>query len=170
MNKIISIVLFILLFLIIFEIIAISMSGIGDFFKSGETSIDISEAELDHMQDVKKVNDGVKITIYSLIILLGLLIYFSQDITFYKIIYNIWIPLVIFLAICLFSIIFPNFSFELIHKIFFPQGNYTFPTGTTLVTMYPFSFFKSMFLRIFTTTTIISGIFVLLGYVKTKNN
>ncbi|MBT3304171.1 DUF1461 domain-containing protein [Candidatus Woesearchaeota archaeon] len=165
MNKTIATVLFILIFLITFELIAISMSGISDFFKTGETEIEMSEDELRHMQSVKNVNDGVKITIYALIIVLGILLY-RTNFEFYKIFYNMWIPLAVFLAICAFASIFPNFSFELLHKIFFPQGNYTFPTGTTLVTMYPFSFFKSLFLRVFTTTTILSGILVLIGYYR----
>lgn len=166
MNKIIATVLFILLFLITFELIAVSMSGMADFFKTGETSIEMSEAELSHMKDVKKVNDGIKITIYAFVVLLGLLIYYGKSVTLYKIIYNLWIPLSVFLAICIFATSFPNFSFELIHKILFPQGNYTFPTGSTLIIMYPFSFFKSIFLRVFLTTTTISGVLVLIGYTR----
>lgn len=63
-----------------------------------------------------------------------------------------------------------NFSstFQIFHEIFFPQGNYTFPADSLLITLFPENFFQSFFLRLIITSVILSFLFMMPQLIKNK--
>ena len=65
--------------------------------------------------------------------------------------------------ICLFVLLYflgNNFwaLFEKFHYIFFPQGNWAFPEGSLIITIFPFGFFYDFFFKLITVSLIIAGI------------
>ena len=57
-----------------------------------------------------------------------------------------------------FPVLFDNF-----HRIFFPQGNYTFPAGSLIITLFPFGFFYDFFTRIILSSAVLSALILILG-------
>jgi integral membrane protein (TIGR01906 family) len=62
----------------------------------------------------------------------------------------------VFAACILLALISVDFSpfFTLFHRIFFPGGNWTFPEGTKLVTLFSEEFFRRFFVRLLFNTAI----------------
>lgn len=106
-----------------------------------------SENEKSHMLDVRKIFDTI--TILYFISILGII----ASITYLKIkeknFTNIYKPIkfasISVLGICILIIILSVFNFESIfiifHQIFFPQGNWLFPQGSLLITLFTENFF-----------------------------
>jgi uncharacterized membrane protein len=46
--------------------------------------------------------------------------------------------------------------FEKFHYIFFPQGNWAFPEGSLIITIFPFGFFSDFFYKLITVALVIS--------------
>ncbi len=59
-----------------------------------------------------------------------------------------------------FPVLFDNF-----HKVFFPQGNYMFISGSLIITIFPFGFFYDFFTRIILVSAVISGLILVIGLV-----
>lgn len=57
------------------------------------------------------------------------------------------------------------FLFEGFHKVFFQQGNYTFPSGSLIITIFPFGFFYDFFLRIILSSAVLSAIIMAVGII-----
>jgi hypothetical protein len=55
------------------------------------------------------------------------------------------------------------FLFDRFHRIFFPQGNYSFPSGSLIITIFPFGFFYDFFLRIILSSAVLSAIIMAVG-------
>lgn len=62
-----------------------------------------------------------------------------------------------------FPVLFDNF-----HKVFFPQGNYTFPGGSLIITLFPSGFFYNFFIRLILSSTIISVVLLVVGIIFTN--
>jgi uncharacterized membrane protein len=82
-----------------------------------------------------------------------------------KILKNISLTVLISSAvlICLFVLLYflgNNFwaLFEKFHYVFFPQGNWAFPEGSLIITIFPFGFFSDFFFKLITVSLIIAGI------------
>lgn len=65
--------------------------------------------------------------------------------------------------ICLFILLYflgNNFwaLFEKFHYVFFPQGNWAFPEGSLIITIFPFGFFSDFFFKLITVSLITAGI------------
>jgi uncharacterized membrane protein len=65
--------------------------------------------------------------------------------------------------ICLFALLYflgNNFwaLFDKFHYIFFPQGNWAFPEGSLIITIFPFGFFYDFFFKLITVSLIIAGV------------
>jgi uncharacterized membrane protein len=65
--------------------------------------------------------------------------------------------------ICLFVLLYflgNNFwaLFEKFHYVFFPQGNWAFPEGSLIITIFPFGFFSDFFFKLITVSLITAGI------------
>ena len=61
-----------------------------------------------------------------------------------------------------------DFTFQLFHKIFFPQGNFAFPADSLLKTLFPDSFFTNFALKIITTTLSVSVLAAVVGFAWKK--
>lgn len=59
-----------------------------------------------------------------------------------------------------FPVLFDNF-----HLLFFPQGNYAFPEGSLIITLFPSGFFYDFFIRLILSSTIISAVLLVTGII-----
>ena len=67
-----------------------------------------------------------------------------------------------FAAFIFLSVVFSfNTSFSTFHQIFFPQGNWVFPSNSLLIRTFPIEFFISISRNIFLLTFLLSSIFIL---------
>jgi len=124
-----------------------------DFFKTGTLTLEMTEQEVSHMQDVRTLYHNFIIISLLLITITGYISYKKRPkINFRPIIKTVAIIGVI-------TAIIPNQLFSLFHKIFFPQGNYTFPIDSTLISLYPASYFFSLFFWTIGLTVIIMCVF-----------
>lgn len=62
-----------------------------------------------------------------------------------------------------FPVLFDNF-----HSLFFPQGNYAFPEGSLIITLFPSGFFYNFFIRLILSSTIISAVLLVTGIIFTN--
>lgn len=127
-----------------------------DFFKTGVMEINMSENELSHMQDVRRLNNYFKLFMWLMVCVLGIMIYLNPDI--WSIVSKMWIPLTAFVIISGVCALFPSQIFSLFHKIFFPQGNYLFSESSFLISLYPEKYFFELFFVIAARTIIIAAV------------
>jgi hypothetical protein len=59
-----------------------------------------------------------------------------------------------------FPVLFDNF-----HRLFFPQGNFSFPSGSLIITIFPFGFFYDFFLRIILSSAVLSAVILAVGII-----
>lgn len=138
-----------------------------DYFKNNDYSVPeiktLTYEENSHILDVKILLTA------SAVIFLFLLVFsvFSlsrseqkQKILLYGSILSVIFPFLFFLF---------NFSsfFTLFHLVFFPQGNWSFPVGSALVSVYTMEFFEQFVINIVFRGEIIS-VFIFVFYFVTK--
>lgn len=127
-----------------------------------ELSPEFSQEERSHMFDVKKVLSFSRILLILAVsiiaagvitgyMLLRVTAFFLRPIFYASMITLILVFLVLLGILFDFSSIFLGF-----HEIFFPQGNFTFPAGSLLITLFPFDFFLAITTNIFVTILVIS--------------
>jgi len=155
--------------------------SVFDFFKNNEpfksfklkNSINFfNENEISHLNDVRILLGRIMIVFYisaALFIILLVLLFEKKYLFFLK---NTALVLVTSSSILLFFLISlyilgNNFSglFESFHLVFFPQGNWEFPQGALIITIFPFGFFYDFFFRLLMSSFIISLILVVTGVV-----
>jgi len=62
-----------------------------------------------------------------------------------------------------FPVLFDNF-----HLLFFPQGNYAFPEGSLIITLFPFGFFYDFFIKLVLSSAVISAVLFVIGMIFTN--
>jgi uncharacterized membrane protein len=62
---------------------------------------------------------------------------------------------------------FPT-TFTIFHTIFFPQGNRAFDSSSTLIRLFPLSFFDAIALRIFWTSASLAVLVLFLDFLERK--
>lgn len=146
-------------------------------------SDDFTNNEKNHMRDVRLIFNMLKGL--ALLTILYYVTYFVQIKTKYKtqkhktknekikqelknmmkIVKNIKTGSIISLIIIIFLAIITtiNFSesFQIFHKVFFPQGNWMFPQNSLLITLYPQSFFINITQTIFLITIIFISLIII---------
>jgi integral membrane protein (TIGR01906 family) len=169
-------------------------NSVIDFFKTGKDFQEFTlknnleyfnNDEISHLKDVKILLDKIFILFYSsilLIVILTLFLFEKQIWAFLKNISSIFIiaSLVLIILLAILYILANNFSslFEKFHFIFFPQGNWAFPEGALIITIFPFGFFYDFFAKLITTSLIIAIMILIIGIIVmvlskrklTKNN
>lgn len=131
----------------------------------GQLPDQMTENEISHMEDVKKVFIiSMVVLIISIILVVFLKFktkkeYFMQALKESSILAFLIIILLLILSLFNFEILFIYF-----HKIFFPQGNWLFPVNSTMIQVFPESLFKKLAFYSFT----ISGLFAFLIFLKKK--
>lgn len=123
-------------------------------------------AELSHLQDVQKVMSMADNLFYVSLVLILLLIIsgFKRKLLPQMLLYGgISIVAVIGLILILTLISF-NSSFTVFHEIFFPQGNWQFPSDSLLIQTFPLDFFIKIAFTIFIQTFCWGSLFIVVGY------
>jgi len=148
------------------------IGNIVDYFAGAELNTErYSEEEVDHLKDVRQI---IHFSFFVILIAAFFLVIY-----FYKIkkeeVKTILIQggMITLIITAILSLIFINFSkaFDLFHMIFFKGDSWILPFDSTLLQMFPESFFLSATIRIFLYITIFSLILVLLGLeIKRRKN
>jgi len=128
--------------------------------------------EVSHLNDVRKLLAKIFILYFSSIILIiiGFVLLINKNIKIFIkdlgktfIISSVFILLFIIILYLLgknFPVLFDNF-----HLLFFPQGNFTFPEGSLIITLFPFGFFYDFFIKIVLSSAIIYAVALAVGVI-----
>jgi len=113
--------------------------------------------EISHLTDVKILLNKIFILFYcclTIFLILVLVLYLINR-KIYKFLREISLIFLISSSIFIFLVLLlyffgNNFSqlFENFHLIFFPQGNWAFPEGSLIITIFPFGFFYDFFFKL----------------------
>ncbi len=124
-----------------------------------------NETEISHLNDVRILLKKILTVFYISIALFALLTILLIEKKPKRFLKNISLSAMISSAvlICLFILLYffeNNFLalFEKFHYIFFPQGNWAFPEGSLIITIFPFGFFSDFFYKLITVSLVISVI------------
>jgi len=127
-----------------------------------------TEKEQSHLADVQKLIVTLKYIGIAALVLLGLCVWQLMKIKKYektlsKIMIISGIGIIAIIAILfLLSSNFPIF-FDSFHKLLFPQGNYTFPSDSLLITLFPEQFFSDFASKMLIEAAIIGSVLILIG-------
>lgn len=143
-----------------------------DFLEGKEKlEADITALEIDHLNDVKEVMKNLDLVFYFLLLVLTLIItYTYKNKPFLKKLFfygGITTLSFIFLFFILTLTNF-NFIFTTFHQIFFPQGNWIFPTDSLLIQTFPLEFFVRISTKIFLLTIVFGIGFMLVNLALKK--
>jgi integral membrane protein (TIGR01906 family) len=152
-----------------------------EFFKSGKEfesfklkgNIDyFNDTEISHLLDVKILINKIFVLFYcclSIFLILALILYLITK-KIYKFIRGICLIFLIsssvFILFVLILYFFGNnfFAlFEKFHFIFFPQGNWAFPEGSLIITIFPYGFFYDFFFKLILNSLIIALVLFICG-------
>jgi len=128
--------------------------------------------EINHLDDVRRLLSKIFIMYYTSIILLIILTILLIEKNIFNFIKNISYSFIIsstavMVVMIILYLLSENFwrLFENFHLMFFPQGNYTFPENSLIITLFPFGFFNDFFVKLVTCSSILSIIFLILGII-----
>lgn len=131
-----------------------------------------TDNEISHMEDVRELLKNIFIiflaSLAALILLIITLIFTDKRKTLRKIGFLcLWSSSIILFIFLLFYILSTNFSylFDSFHAAFFPQGNFMFPEGSLLITLFPFGFFYQYFIRLIMCSSAAALVLVIAGIV-----
>lgn len=121
------------------------MSSVGSF----------TDNEIGHMEDVRDLLKNIFIIFLAslaiFLVLFAILVLTDKKRNLMKIGFIcLWSSSIVLFIFIVFYILSTNFSylFDRFHTILFPQGNYMFPEGSLLITLFPFGFFYQYFIRL----------------------
>jgi integral membrane protein (TIGR01906 family) len=135
----------------------------GYFRSEAQMPSVFSEKEVSHLEDVKTVFDGINIFFVLLLILFIGLLFLTNIPTMFQ---RGGVYALVLLAV--FAVLPFRWVFTLMHKILFPQGNWTFELGSTLIQYYPHSFWNQYYLIAGVMIVILSLLFILAGWILKK--
>tara|TARA_Y100000310_G_scaffold338405_1_gene427968 strand:- start:1322 stop:1873 length:552 start_codon:yes stop_codon:yes gene_type:complete len=143
-----------------------------DFLQGERLLLNYTVSEESHLEDVKGVMKfGDYLFYLSLLIVTLILTYHrkkKEEVK--KLFFYGGITTIAFLLLMLiFSIINFDVVFTYFHQIFFPQGNWMFPSDSLLIQTFPREFFVSFSQMIFRVSLILSGVILFLGMKKKKH-
>ena len=128
--------------------------------------------EVSHLNDVRELLAKIFILYFSsiLLIIIGIILMIDKNIKiFIKDLGKIFIisSVTIILFIAILYLLGKNFPglFDNVHLIFFPQGNFTFPENSLIITLFPFGFFYGFFIKIVLSSAIISAAVLAAGII-----
>ncbi|HLC88988.1 MAG TPA: DUF1461 domain-containing protein [Candidatus Nanoarchaeia archaeon] len=117
-----------------------------------ELSLNYTAAEVSHLEDVKSVMGITDYLFYFSLLIVTLILTASRkdQEQIKRLLFYGGITTVIVLGmILLFSLTAFDLAFTLFHNLFFPQGNWTFPSDSLLIRTFPLGFFMGMSYKIF---------------------
>jgi len=135
--------------------------------------LNYTELELSHLQDVQRVMTFVNYLFYLSLLICTIIITATIKNKILRQRLFFWggfstIIVVILILIC--SLVGFNSTFTIFHEIFFPQGNWIFPSDSLLIETFPLEFFENIVRNIFLLALMEGIIFILLSiYFKHEN-
>ncbi len=140
--------------------------------ESESEAVNFSNNEIMHLKDVRSLLLNIFILYCAAILLFIAVTFFIIKINSSASLKDLGMVFIISSGIVLFFILilyllgnnFP-FLFDGFHKMFFPQGNYSFPSGSLIITIFPFGFFYDFFLRIILSSAVLSVIIMAVGII-----
>jgi integral membrane protein (TIGR01906 family) len=144
-------------------------NAVDFLYNKAELQEGYSENEISHMHDVKEVMKWMNAPfLISLLVMTLIFTYQKKNKQQIKLFLKYGgITTISFIGlILLFVLLSWNFIFTLFHDIFFPQGNWQFPSESLLITTFPNSFFVNISITIFIATLVLGSIFILLSKYK----
>lgn len=143
-----------------------NVKNVYDFIQNkSELNSSFNAEESSHLEDVKNIFSIVivafRILLLLLVITLIYCLFLSKNSIVIKWIF-LWSTISLILMLLLFLAIVVNFgsSFDVFHKLLFPQGNWSFSADSQLIILFPESFFVSISKSIFLSISIISVFFM----------
>ena len=114
--------------------------------------LNYTELELSHLQDVQRVMTFVNYLFYLSLLICTIIITATIKNKILRQRLFFWggfstIIVVILILIC--SLVGFNSTFTIFHEIFFPQGNWIFPSESLLIETFPLEFFENIVRNIF---------------------
>ena len=143
-------------------------------FKLYSNAVYFDYDQVSHLDDVRILLEKILLTLYaaiSLFIFFMLVLFFIKRnfSGFLKSLSKVFIISSSFMLVFLLILYFlgNNFwlLFERFHFIFFPQGNWAFPEGSLIITIFPFGFFYDFFFRLLFSSFVIAIILIISGMV-----
>jgi integral membrane protein (TIGR01906 family) len=121
-------------------------------------------AEASHLADVKQAVNGVQAAAWALLIaFLALLTRADARFAFSRG-FGLLLALIGILAIAPFDAVFAQF-----HEILFVSGTWVFPADSTIIALYPFSFFQAFFRELLTLIVVFSAALATISLVQNNN-
>lgn len=140
--------------------------------RSESEAVNFRDNEIMHLEDVRALLLKIFILYCAAILLFIAATFFIIRVKSGFILKDLGLVLMVSSGVVLFSILllyllgnnFP-FLFDSFHQLFFPQGNYSFPSGSLIITIFPFGFFYDFFLRIILSSAVLSAIIMTAGII-----
>ncbi len=138
-----------------------------------ELSVNMTEAERVHLEDVKKVMYGADIAFYAIsaaFLILFAFFYFSDKRLLQKGLFIGGVAtLVLIASLALFARFYFAAAFSLFHQPLFAAGTWLFPADSTLIVAFPFAFFETMARAIFVKSFLYGILIIMLSvYIKKR--
>jgi len=140
--------------------------------ESMSTAASFRPDEISHLYDVRKLLVKIFILYCGSIILFVIMTFLLIEKNIKNFIRNLGAMFIISSSFMLLFIIIlyflgENFPvlFDNFHLLFFPQGNYAFPEGSLIITLFPSGFFYDFFIRLILSSTIISAVLLVTGII-----
>ncbi len=142
-------------------------SVVGFLFDDEELSDSFTENEKSHMEDVRFLLNIGTIFIGFLSLIIGIyflyLYYKNKSFDYRTLTISGYISLV-FIGFILISVLLDfQWTFQVFHEVFFPQGNWQFPVDSLLITLFPREFFIQMSYTYIVSTIVLSSILIAKG-------
>ena len=118
-----------------------------------------TELEKSHLNDVRLVIRTLGWLAFALLVAFLAVLPFADPARVFVRGFLLLLALVILASIIPFDALFDRF-----HVVVFPQGNWMFPLDSTLIRMYPFTFFQAFFSLILEMALVFSAVFALFGH------
>ncbi|MFH1211541.1 MAG: DUF1461 domain-containing protein [Candidatus Woesearchaeota archaeon] len=132
----------------------------------------ITREEKQHLYDVSVIAEKLRTAVIflAIIILLSLSILikkqlFSEKTIARTILMSGTISLLLIILLAAISMASFQESFESFHRIFFPQGNYSFPADSLLITLFPQEFFRAASMYSAATAALLSLLCIAIGVI-----
>ena len=126
-----------------------------------ELTTEMTPAEVSHLHDVKSVMLGVAISsILALLITAGLTYTLKKKEVLHIYKKAGYATIITVIALVITGLGSFGFLFSVFHGIFFPQGNYIFSSSSTLITLFPQSFFVARFAEVLVLSVVLASIFI----------
>jgi len=126
--------------------------------------------EIDHLNDVRVLLSRILLVFYISTLLALIFILLLVEKKYLNFLKNLSLITVTSSSVILFLLILLYFLgsnfwvlFEDFHLIFFPQGNWAFPEGSLIITIFPFGFFYDFFIKLVISSIIISIVLLAAG-------